>query len=122
MILKKEETMEKMISMCGLDCATCPAYLATLHDSDDERRKTAETWSKMYGHEIKPGDINCMGCLSPGDIHLAHCSECEMRKCGLEKKVVNCGRCGDYPCEKLSKLFEFAPEARKNLDEEKKKH
>lgn len=114
--------MEKMISMCGLKCGECPAYLATIHDSDEERMKTAETWSKMYGHEIKSEDINCTGCLSPGGIHLAHCSECEMRLCGLEKKVANCGRCGEYPCDKLSKFFDIAPEAKKNLDEEKKKH
>jgi hypothetical protein len=114
-----EVTMEKMMAMCGLDCGQCPAFLATMHDSDEERKKTAETWTKMYGHEIKPEEINCYGCLSVGKKLLAHCAVCEIRKCGLERSVVNCAACPEYPCEKLSKFFEIAPEAKGNLERER---
>ena len=111
--------MEKMTAMCGLNCSGCPAFLATLHDSDEERRKTAEEWSKSYGHDIKAEDINCFGCLSVGKQLLAYCGQCEIRKCGMEKKVKNCAFCPDYACERLTKFFEVAPEAKKNLEKER---
>jgi hypothetical protein len=116
----KGGTMEKMMAMCGLVCSGCPAFLATMHDSDEERRKTAEEWSKAYGHEIKPEDINCFGCLSVGKQLLAHCGVCEIRVCGTGKKVENCAHCPDYACEKLLKFFEMAPEAKGNLEGERK--
>ncbi len=111
--------MEKMMAMCGLVCTGCPAFLATMHDSDEERRKTAEDWSKMYGHDIKPEEINCCGCLSVGKKLLAYCGQCETRKCGLERSLANCAACPDYACEKPSKFLEAAPEAKKNLEEER---
>ena len=112
--------MEKMTAMCGLNCSGCPAFLATARDSDEERRKTAGEWSKSYGHDIKPEDINCYGCLSVDKKLLGYCGICEIRKCGIEKKVETCAHCPDYACEKLSKFFEAAPEAKKNLEEERK--
>ena len=38
--------MEKIIAYCGLICSECPAYIATQKDSDEERKKVAEKWSK----------------------------------------------------------------------------
>ena len=54
--------MDKIIGVCGLTCTECPAYQATLKDDDKERKRVAEMWSKEYGAEIKPEDINCDGC------------------------------------------------------------
>ena len=36
--------MKKMIACCGVDCATCDAYVATLNNDDALRRTTAERW------------------------------------------------------------------------------
>ena len=77
--------MEKVISFCGLTCSECPAFLATHNNDDTVRKSTAEQWSKQYGAEIKPGEINCKGCVSTGNVHFSHCSECEIRACGKEK-------------------------------------
>lgn len=104
-----------MISMCGISCHECGAYLATLNDDDDKRRQTAEEWSKMYGADIRPRDINCVGCTQTGD-HFSHCHVCEIRLCGLEKGVENCAHCDEYICEKLEKFFEMVPPCRDALD------
>ena len=107
--------MDEMIAFCGLTCSGCPAYVATQNDNDDDRRRVAEMWSKEYGADIKPEDINCDGCLRSDGRHIDYWRVCEIRKCGQDRGVVNCARCDDYACEKLVKFFEKAPEARDKL-------
>ena len=38
--------MKAMIGYCGLDCAQCDAYLATIHDDQALREKTAKAWAE----------------------------------------------------------------------------
>jgi len=56
--------MEKMIGYCGIICSDCPVLTATQKDDDAERRRVAEIFTKQYGKEYKPEDINCDGCIS----------------------------------------------------------
>jgi len=112
--------MEKMIAYCGLACSECPAYLARQNDDFELRRKTAEQWSKEFGTEMKPEDINCDGCLSREGAHIGYCGICEVRKCGMERGVLNCAYCDDYGCEKLTKFHEMAPNAKAGLEEVRK--
>ena len=112
--------MNKMIAFCGLTCTECPAFIATRKDDDEERKKVAELWSKEFNYEIKPEDINCDGCLEESDLLFSHCKVCEIRKCGRKKEVKNCAYCSDYACEKLTKFFDMAPEAKSTLSEIRK--
>jgi len=109
--------IEKMIAYCGLDCTGCPAHLATLDDDDDQRRKVAQEWSSAYDTDIKPEEINCEGCLPGGSVYFTHCNVCEIRACGVERAVQNCGYCDDFACEKLERFLESVPEARARLSE-----
>ena len=109
--------MDKLISYCGLVCSTCPAFIATRDNDDAKRKQTAEEWSKQFKSEIKPEDINCRGCVTTVGKLFQYCTVCEIRKCGVEKKIENCAGCPDYACEKLSAFFAMAPDAKKNLDE-----
>ena len=109
--------MEKMIAFCGTICTECHAFLATQKDDDEERKKTAELWSKLYNADIKPEDINCEGCLSEDGNVFGHCNVCEVRKCGQEKGIKNCAYCDEYACEKLKPIFGFAPDSKTTLDE-----
>jgi hypothetical protein len=108
--------MAGMIAFCGLDCGVCPAYEATQNNDDEGRKKVAETWSSQYGVDVKAEEINCDGCTSSTGPHFKYCNVCEIRKCGLERDLVNCAHCGDYACQKLGKFFEMAPDAKKRLD------
>jgi hypothetical protein len=110
--------MAKMLSMCGLDCAACPAFIA--HKTDDQalREKTATEWSAQFHIDVKPADINCVGCLKVKGVHIGHCGECEIRKCGLPRKVKNCALCDDYAsCETIGKFLANVPPAKANLEE-----
>lgn len=108
--------MKSIIAYCGLVCSECPAFIAKKDDDNELRKKTAEDWSKQFGQEITPESINCDGCFS-SDVVISYCHICEIRKCGLKKKVKNCAYCDEYICEKLEKWFKNVPDAKKRLDE-----
>jgi len=112
--------MDKMISVCGIVCSECPAFLATQNDDAAERKNVAELWSKQYNAIIKPEDINCEGCISEGNMIFSYCNICEIRKCGREKHIENCAFCDQYACEKLTGFFAMAPKAKTTLDEIRK--
>ena len=40
-------TMHNMIAYCGLDCEKCDAYLATIHNDQALREKTAKLWAEL---------------------------------------------------------------------------
>lgn len=105
-----------MIGFCGLDCAKCDAYIATVRNDDILRAKVADAWAKLNNAPITPEHINCMGCCSDG-VKTYYCSDmCEIRKCALAKSASSCADCAAYSCDKLNELHKAAPEARKALD------
>ena len=108
--------MDEMVSVCGLLCSECGAFIATKNDDDKKRAEVARLWSKQYSVKLKPKDINCSGCISDVESLFGHCKVCEIRKCGREKGVVNCAYCDEYPCDKLAKLFQMAPDAMQQFD------
>jgi hypothetical protein len=111
--------MEKMVAYCGLVCTDCDALKATQQNDDKMRAEIAAKWSKEYNHPFKPEDINCVGCIPTEGVQVGHCQICEIRKCGQEKGVKNCGWCADYSCEKTDGFFKMVPDCKKTLDAEK---
>jgi hypothetical protein len=112
--------MKKIISYCGIVCSECAAYIATKNNDDNKKQEIAVQWSKQFGHDMKPEDVNCTGCTPSRGKKLNYCAVCEIRKCGREKKAVNCAYCGEYICDKLDKFFQMAPAMKANLEEIRK--
>ncbi len=108
--------MEKMIAYCGLTCTDCLAYIATQKNDDNERMKVAEIWTNQFGHQFKKEDINCYGCLSKGKELFSHCRVCEVRKCAIDKKLLNCGYCADFPCNTVGFIVNNVPSAKTILE------
>lgn len=106
----------KLIGYCGIVCSDCPVFVVTQKNDDAERRRVAEIFTKQYGREYKLEDINCDGCVSDSSRIFRYCNDCEIRKCGRERKVENCGFCAEYPCERLSELFAKYYVAKETLD------
>ena len=109
--------MDQIIAFCGIVCSKCPAYIAKQNNDDELRKKTAAQWSKEFSSDIKPQDVNCDGCLSSDGVVIQYCQVCEIRKCGLERKVENCAYCDEYVCDLLEKWFKNVPAAKETLDQ-----
>jgi len=46
-----------------------------------------------------PGKLSCYGCASVKTCGLG------IKECVIEKGIDSCGKCTDYPCEKLIEIF-----------------
>ena len=108
---------EELIGFCGINCLECGAYQARKNNDNELRKKTAENWSKQFHTELNPDDIDCDGCTSKGTIFFAHCYECGIRGCGIEKNIENCAHCNDFPCETLEEFMQYVPPAGEKLKE-----
>lgn len=108
--------MKELIGYCGLDCGKCDAYLATIHDDQALREKTAALWAELNHAPILPEHIHCEGCRVDGAKTL-YCSEmCQVRKCALAKQLPTCGSCPELErCEALGAIFKTSPQALENL-------
>ncbi|MHC1739794.1 MAG: DUF3795 domain-containing protein [Anaerolineaceae bacterium] len=65
----------RYIAYCGIDCTVCPRY----------QNDCAE---------------GCLGSKPAND-----CGACAVRRCSLEKLVINCAYCDKYPCEILKQQY-----------------
>ena len=111
-------TMKNMIAYCGLDCENCDAYLATVNNDQELRKKTAKLWAELNNAPIFPEHINCEGCRVDG-VKTVFCdSMCGIRQCAMKKGVNTCGDCLDLEkCSIISGILENNPSALINLKE-----
>lgn len=110
--------MRDMIGYCGLDCEKCDVYLATLHDDQALREKTAKLWAELNNAPILPEHINCQGCRVAG-VKTVFCDQmCEIRRCALKRGAATCGDCPDLEsCPTVGEIISNYPEALANLKE-----
>ena len=111
-------TMKNVIAYCGLDCENCDAYLATVNNDQELRKKTAKLWAELNNAPIFPEHINCEGCRVDG-VKTVFCdSMCGIRQCAMKKGVNTCGDCSDLEkCSIIIAILENNPSALKNLKE-----
>lgn len=91
------------IGVCGDNCSYCPRYIATLSGDIKELEKVKELWVRLgWRDETFPArELVCYGC-SPE----VKCAYPKLRNCADEKKISNCGLCGNYPCELANAAWE----------------
>ena len=108
--------MRPNIAYCGLDCEQCDAYIATLHDDQALREKTAKLWAELNHAPILPEHINCQGCRADG-AKTVFCEQlCAVRRCALQRGADTCGDCPEMEsCPTVGAIFANAPQAKKNL-------
>ena len=108
--------MKNRIAYCGLDCERCDAYLATIHDDQALREKTAKLWSELNQATILPEHIHCLGCREDGVKTIFCQCLCGIRQCALKKGVKTCGDCESLEtCQTVGEILAGNPEARDNL-------
>ena len=108
--------MKGMIGYCGLDCERCDAYLATVHDDQALREKTARLWAELNQAPILPEHINCEGCRGKGAKTVFCESLCAIRRCAMKKGLSTCGGCPDFAaCSTMQAFASQNPTVLENL-------
>ncbi len=93
--------MERL-TFCGIDCNFCPRYIATKSGSEEKLKSVAGLWFKCGWRDkvVPANEMVCRGCLTMNWCRFG------IRECAMERKMENCGKCRDYPCDKIHKAFE----------------
>jgi len=110
------------LGYCGLNCQTCPIYVATRIEDTAEKLKARTEIARMcreeYGLVYKDEDItDCDGCTTDNDILFPGCKACKIRNCAIDRKYESCILCPDYICNVLGEFYIKDPSARTNLEE-----
>jgi predicted phosphoadenosine phosphosulfate sulfurtransferase len=93
----------KQIGVCGDNCSVCPRYIVTQSGNKELLKKVAEMWRRtgLRDTVVSPDEMICHGCAP-----VKWCRYNSIRKCASKKAIDNCGKCENYPCEKMIKVFE----------------
>jgi len=108
-----------MLGFCGDDCNACPRHIATQSGNVEQLKEVAAIWKRAgwRGTIVSPDEMVCHGCAS-----VKWCRYDDIRKCAQDKRIDNCGQCGDYPCGKVIKVFEqtksYAKACKENCSDE----
>jgi len=106
------------LGFCGDDCNCCPRYIATQSGDADRLKELAAIWKTLGWQDtiVPPEEMVCHGCAS------VNWCIYEIRECALQKEVDNCGKCENYPCEKVLKAFKrtesYAEDCKERLSKE----
>ena len=108
--------MERMTAICGLDCGTCDARLATVARDEAAKARVAAEWRKMFhSDEINEAFVTCEGCHS-GGVLSGYCTQCPIRACAGSKGLPNCGHCDELDtCATYGATFKEGSEAKEAL-------
>lgn len=108
--------MSEMYAFCGLNCAVCPAFVATQAGDEDAQLRLLATWREQYDPNMTIAGVTCDGCTSSGRLG-GYCDACPLRTCGKARGVENCAACPDYVgCQTLEAFFVHAPDVRTQLE------
>lgn len=108
--------MEGMIAYCGLDCAVCPAYIATQANDLAAQEQLLAKWRVEFNSpEMDMSAVICDRCNSTGR-HGGYCAFCELRACAIERGLANCAPCADYGCAKMQTITGVNEQALNTLE------
>ncbi len=104
-----KEMKTSALGCCGLNCGSCPVFIATSNNDEEMKQKVADEWSKLYSEYVSNGlkmqDINCGGCKSEENVFVG-CLNCPIRRCCGEKRYENCADCEKYEtCDLLNGFY-----------------
>lgn len=102
---------------CGYNCENCPIFKETKNNNLDEIRRL------LFNNN--PDDnidtLGCKGCLEKNNKNYM-CKQCLIRQCAMDKKIISCGICDNFPCDKLAYVSKQTMEQLKKINEEVKKN
>ena len=108
--------MSEILAACGLDCAACESYIATMAEDRKALEALAEKWGKQFNFPATADKVRCHGCMATDGVQIGHCAECQVRLCARGKGHSTCADCADFGCATLSAFIKEIPGARERLE------
>ena len=108
------------MSVCGVWCTGCPAYLGGVKGLA-HRQRTAAAWHRIYGLSEPAEGIACDGCQAADDQVFRTCRACKARLCCRSQGFQTCAECPVERCpdlENAQSLWDELPELAKTLSRE----
>lgn len=101
--MKEIKAKSSGLGFCGDNCKVCPRYVATQSGDVEQLKKVATLWYRVGYRDkiVQPEELICHGCSLTN-----LCAYDDIRECAVEKGVENCGKCENYPCEKVLRAFD----------------
>lgn len=109
--------MPTMMSVCGVLCSDCPAYLGGEKGVAHQER-TAAAWKRIYGLDETAANIACHGCLGPDDLLFHTSRTCRARLCCRSREFDSCAECAEEQCpdlEKAQSIWDGVPQLAQTL-------
>lgn len=101
------------IACCGLNCAECKIFQASIDAALAER--ISEEFKKNRNLDIKPEVIRCSGCHGDRSLHWS--SDCEILHCAMDERgLESCSQCPDFPCLRIESWAEGSLRYREALE------
>ena len=113
--------MNGLLAYCGIACAGCPVYWATVEADEGKQARLRTTIARVAAEEydlrMEASEVpDCDGCTAQSGRLFSTCANCRVRTCAQERDLENCAHCEDYPCDRLLGVFEVEPAAKQRLD------
>lgn len=91
--------MDIVYSKCGMRCDLCLLYRPNV-EQHDRREEICSVFRKVWqGFAPNPKETICDGCRSEREDAVLFSPDCQTRRCVMEKGLVHCGYCSNYPCD-----------------------
>lgn len=97
--------MNKHTAYCGINCTTCPLYIATTTNDDSMKETLMAKWGKLYNHSFDIKEMECYGCKS--NVKFYKCKNCNITACNISNGIETCTKCTNHPCERINKFYEW---------------
>lgn len=102
---------------CGVDCATCEVFRATISGDHEQQACCARDWTPVavehWGMtELKAEDMVCRGCRDDTEPLFLASRFCPIRSCCRERGYTICAECSEWrECKRLAGLLADVPAA-----------
>ena len=95
--------MDKLIAYCGINCKSCPLYIATKNDDIVVKQELSLKWGKLYNRSFDIENMSCHGCKSGKKFFLSE--QCDITTCNTVKGIETCKQCTNHPCDRIEKFY-----------------
>ena len=97
--------MVNLIAYCGINCATCPLYKATLNNDITKKQELAIKWGQLYNRSIDIRDMECCGCKTKKRFSLS--DKCDIAYCNISRDIDTCTQCSLHSCDRIKQFYKW---------------